>query len=464
MQSGTKRASKPHRLLSVVLLSVLSVVPRSQAQGIDVTVLPPPSPQAFFGFGEAVSLSADGQTALVSEQTLGQPVVHVFVRNAGGWSLEANLSGNPGAVAFGGVVALSADGTVALVSDVSENCPDLPVPPSTPCGAVYIFARTGGGWMLLQHLVRPSFVDLEFYFGTSLALSADGSTVLVGRPSDDCLHHCSGAIFVYERSGSTWSLTATLRGSDPAVEGLGIDISLSPDGNTALAGAPFTPCAGGSDCGEAYVFTRNGGGWSEQARLTAFDTGAAAFFGTSVGLSADGTVALVGAPGIYSSPLGGPPGSVYPFARSGNVWIGTQKITEGISGDGFGRFLDLAANGESALAGAPSIGCTASQSCGAAYRLTRLPNGLWASSPPLVGLQGFADGGSLAALSGDGNIGLVGAPRTPCPAGDSCGAVYVFSGLAATIDVPALGGPGLAILTLALIAAALIFLRRRRSL
>ncbi|MFL6232796.1 MAG: FG-GAP repeat protein [Thermoanaerobaculia bacterium] len=459
MHSGTKRVSKQYRLLAAVLLSILSVIPRSWAQGLESTLLPLPDPSTIGFFGASVSLSEDGQRAIAGAPTFS-PKAYIFVRSGGGWVLEARLTDGSVFGSFGSAVALSADGTVALVTDLDEICSNSPY----SCGAVYVYVRTDGVWTQKAHLARPLLRDFEFDFGRALALSADGSTVLVGRPADDCIQQlCRGVVFVYERTGDSWDLVDMLRASNPSVQKLGSAISLSPDGSTALIGAPRFSCVTGSICGEAYVFTRSGGSWSEQARLTAFDAASEGFFGSSVGLSADGQTALIGSPSNDFDPQG--PGSVYAFVRSGNAWIGTQKITGG-SGEGFGRSLGLAAGGRSALLGAPFTDCAAGADCGAVYRIVRGPSGLWSSPQPLASFPAGAQGGSAVALSGDGSVGLAGAQGTFCPTGGplSCGAVHVFSGLLATLDIPTLGGPGLAVLTIALILSALILLQRRRSI
>lgn len=226
-----------------------------------------------------------------------------------------------------------------------------------------------------------------------------------------------------------------------------------------LIGAPHSTCADG--CGEAYVFTKSGGSWSEQARLIASDGLSQGFFGASAALSADGQTALVGAPANDFAPEG--PGSIYAFVRSGSSWAGAQKIT-GVLGEGFGDSLSLTADGRSALLGAPFRDCAAGADCGAVYQMRRGGDGLWSPPQLLASFPAGAQGGSCIALSADGSVGLAGAPRLSCTIGPTCGAVYVLSGLLATLDIPTLGGPGLAVLTLALIAAALILLRRRRSI
>jgi hypothetical protein len=456
MQFSWKIVPRPCRLIAAVLLAILGVAAGSQAQAFSSTVIQVPG-SSFFG--GAVSLSADGQTALIGASNEGR--AYIFVRDGGAWVEQARLpAAGPSGQGFGRVVALSADGTVALVASPDElACPNS----FFPCGAVYIYVHAGGAWTQQDRLTPPYFFDFEFYFGTALALSADGSTVLVGRPGDDCVHQpCRGVVFAYDRQGGTWSLVDSLRASNPSVQIFGVDVSLTPDGSTALIGASLTSCAAGNNCGEAYVFTRSGGTWSEQARLTAPDAAPYASFGNSVGLAADGLTALIGTPRLGLSPGTGP-GSVYAFARSGGAWIETQKINGGLSTEEFGHSLELTADGQSALVGAPTTDCAAGADCGAVYRLAR-SGGVWGPPRALASFPAGALGGYGVALSGDGAVGLAGAPLTACGGVSDCGSVYIFEGLFGALEIPTLGGAGLALLTLALAAGALILLQRRRSL
>src|SRR5207247_169984 len=128
-----------------------------------------------------------------------------------------------------------------------------------------------------------------------------------------------GAAYVFVRRGTTWSQEAELTASDGgAMDYFGSSVSVS--GSTAVVGAP----AGGSHeaaPGSAYVFTRSGGIWSQQAELTPSDGGADDEFGISVGL--DGSTAVVGAP--FAAPTHD--GGVYVFVGSGPVWSQQAKLT-----------------------------------------------------------------------------------------------------------------------------------------
>ena len=163
-------------------------------------------------------------------------------------------------------------------------------------------------------------------FGYAVSLSADGNTLAVGAvneasnttginstPNESASY--AGAVYVFTRSGSTWSQQAYVKASNTgAGDNFGITVSLSADGNTLAVGAygeasnttgiNSTPNESASYAGAVYVFTRSGSTWTQQAYVKASNTGANDFFGRSVSLSADGNTLAVGAYGEASSTTG----------------------------------------------------------------------------------------------------------------------------------------------------------------
>jgi hypothetical protein len=133
------------------------------------------------------------------------------------------------------------------------------------------------------------------YFGWSVALS--GNTALVGVPGDYIGTNSSqGSACVFTRSGANWARQARLTASDGAeYDEFGISVALSGDGNMALVGAYADDVATNIDQGSAYIFTRSGTSWAQQAHLTASDGAAEDQFGWSVAISGDGNTALAGA-------------------------------------------------------------------------------------------------------------------------------------------------------------------------
>ena len=260
-------------------------------------------------------------------------------------------------------------------------------------------------------------------FGRSVALSADGNTALVGAPRDSGE---VGAVWVFTRTGSTWTRQAKLTGGDEesGAGRFGRSVALSADGDTALIGAP-----NGGGGGAAWVFTRADSTWTQQAKLTGIDESGNGWFGQSVALSANGDTALVGGYVDHSDT-----GAAWVFERSGAGASATweqqgAKLTGGgeESGEGeFGWSVALSAEGDTALIG----GRKDDGDVGAAWVFTRTGSGAGASwaqqGAKLTGggeESGVGELGQSVALSADGDTALVGGFHDD--SGD--GAAWVFT-------------------------------------
>ncbi|MEW6073443.1 MAG: hypothetical protein AB1726_12745 [Planctomycetota bacterium] len=252
-------------------------------------------------------------------------------------------------------------------------------------------------------------------FGTSVSI--EGDTALVGAGGEDVAGEDSGAAYVYTRVGTSWTLEAPLLPPDgEAGDGFGMRVQLQ--GGTALVGAPGDD-DGGADSGAVYVFTRDGTLWSLEAKLVASDGAAGDRFGTS--LSMDGATALVGAPG--DDDRGGDSGSVYAFTRAGSAWSEQAKILadDGEAGDAFGS--SVAVDGDSALVGAP-LDDTWAVDWGSAYVFVR-SGAAWSQEAKGTPAEGSREGWFGWSVALDGDTAVIGAPYEYEP-GDSTGAAYVF--------------------------------------
>ncbi|HEY1828006.1 MAG TPA: hypothetical protein VGF87_08300, partial [Acidimicrobiales bacterium] len=258
--------------------------------------------------------------------------------------------------------------------------------------------------------------DTNDYFGDSVALSADGTTALVGAP--DVGGH--GAAYIFHVTGeSTWSsgggTPITLTRSAPyAGDGFGGSVALSSDGTTAMVGA-----AGVNGTGAVYVFhVANETSWTSSssplATLTnndGYETGDG--FGSAVAFSNDGTVALISADNL------GVTGAAYIFHSSGEAsWTSSSSpaatLTNGAGTqtlDDFGLSVSLSSDGTTALIGAYGV----NGRTGAAYVFHAAAEGSWSSSSSPATLTNgdgagtFDDVGYSVALSSDGTTALVGA-------------------------------------------------------
>jgi len=389
----------------------------------------------------------------------------------------------------GNTAAISDDGNTIAVSAPHENSgakgvngnPDAG-PSVYSSGAVYVFTRNGNN-VAQQAYIKASTPGDGANFGSSVVLSADGNTLAVaayyeasaatginGNENDRSIPE-AGAVYVFVRRGTTWSQQAYVKasntGSAAVGEGFaegdqfGYSMALSADGNTLAVGAigedsnatglngdQADNSAGQS--GAAYVFTRTGTTWSQQAYVKSSMTRPNVLFGYSMGISANGNTLAVAE---YDADRG--KGALYVVNRSGATWSHQARIQadNAENGDSLGYSLAISDDGNTIAAGAadedcmiPGInqaGCDKDQpmdnSSGAAYVFVR--NGAsWTqqafikSSNP--GRQDWF--GVRIAISGDGNTVAVGAPNEDSAAkgingrqdDDSAaeaGAVYVFT-------------------------------------
>jgi hypothetical protein len=319
------------------------------------------------GLGDSVALSGD--TALVGapyHNVSGKSdagAAYVFVRSGAGWVREARLIAADGAAGdiFGDSVALSGD--KALVGATAHD-----VDGRADAGAAYVFVRVGGSWTQQDRLTAeaPAAAD---NFGRCVALF--GTTALVGAPLRDVSGKAdAGAAYLFTRSGSSWTRRPALVAADAAA-GDTFGWSASVSGTTALIGAPLRDFSGMDNAGAVYVFARSGASWTQHAAPTAPDGAAGDQFGRAVALS--GNTALIGAP--WHSPAATTnAGAAYLLTRSGTTWVQQAKVIapDGAAGDVFGRAV--AVSGGTLLVGAPNRDLAAMDNAGGAYVFLSQPS------------------------------------------------------------------------------------------
>jgi len=264
--------------------------------------------------GVSVALSADGNTAIVggTADNFDTGATWVFVRSRGVWSQQGNKLVGTGAVgnaAQGVSVALSADGNTAIVGGLADN---------GVAGAAWVFIRSGGGVWTQQggKLVGAGAVGNAGQ-GSSVALSADGNTAIIGGLGDNLN---TGAAWVFTRSNGVWTQQGNKLVGNGAVGngGQGASVALSDDGDTAIVGG----VQDNSYKGAAWVFTRSGSVWTQQGnKLVGTDAIGSARQGHSVALSADGKTAIVG--GLGDNRV---TGAAWVYTRSGGVWTTPAQL------------------------------------------------------------------------------------------------------------------------------------------
>lgn len=269
-------------------------------------------------FGAAVSLSGD--TALVGAPSSN--AAYAFVRSGGVWIEQQKLTGT-GAVPTAQVgFAVAVDGDTAVVGAPIDTASSVSL-----AGSAYVFVRSAGVWTQQAKLTAAVPVA-NAAFGCSVAISGD--TIVVGAaeqfPIGGGTTVGPGAVYVFTRSGTVWSLQAKLTAADGASgDTLGCSVAIS--GDSVAAGAFQDQVGADMFAGSVYVFVKPGGGWvnmTQTAKLTAGGLGlAGSFLGFSVALSGDTIVA-------GADRFGGNAGRVYVFVKPGGGWVNmTQTVSFG---------------------------------------------------------------------------------------------------------------------------------------
>ncbi len=227
-------------------------------------------------------------------------------------------------------------------------------------GAAYIFNRSGDTWTQQDKLVASDGAD-DDRFGISVDM--EGIYALIGALDDDFGNY-SGSAYVFTRSGSSWSQTEKMTASDGATsDEFGHSVSLS--GDRCVIGA-WKNNNVAANAGAAYLFQRSGSDWIEQQKLTASDAAYDDRFGSGVAISGDYVV--VGA--MYDDDGGSNSGSAYIFHYNGSTWIQEAKITAGDPGEDARFGSAVAIDGAYVVVGAPYYGAAGSQN-GAIYLFER---------------------------------------------------------------------------------------------
>jgi len=367
--------------------------------------------------GASVAISADGKTAIIgspSDGVLGSASIYILTTS--GWARQGpKLVGsgalvdtgpnNENIVSQGYAVAISADGNTAAVGGPFDGYG----------GAVWIFKRSNGVWS--QFGGKISFQALQGgYFGSQLAISADGNTIIGGGRYDSVSG--GGVGYIYSYINGIWTPQFTMFTDSPGLTNPASAVAISADGNTAVVGSGDAY----SGLGAAFIFIRNGNSWVQQGNPL---SGAEAYYslqGTSVSLSADGNTLVMGA---ASAQLSGQ-GATWVFTRTGGIWAEqAYLVASTVNPSGQGNWVSVSADGNVAL--------VSGSGQNAAWLFTKTDS-TWTKGVQLNGTNTVGSGfGSSIALSATGNAAIVGSPDD----NGGTGAVWFFNSAPTAVTMPA---------------------------
>jgi len=304
-------------------------------------------------FGRRVSISSDGTYVVTQAQNDDETVsnggaAYVFKRTGSTWNttpfrlISDDIAANDNIATS---LEISNDGNFIALGALYESGNN---------GSVYMFARTGDNtWVQQQKISNPDVSGINNYFGGEnqcVSISSDGTYLIVGaygRASDN------GAVFFFQRTGSstsdwTWSLMGSVQTNPTGATGdlFGRAVKMSPDGTVALVHSRDD--VGGTDVGAVFLYKRSGSTWTYSRTIQHKDQTASDYFGSALGISTDGSYFVAGS--WHDDDLGTDAGAAYIYTRDtthhlttdlklqSNTW---HNLTYAYQGEGGSRVTYL---------------------------------------------------------------------------------------------------------------------------
>ncbi|MCP4270880.1 MAG: hypothetical protein GY781_02785 [Gammaproteobacteria bacterium] len=390
--------------------------------------------------------------------------VYVFTRTGEIWTQQAYLkASNPGVNDnYGSRVEISGD-TIAVGTQFEDSNArgingDDSNDDSEWSGAVYVYVRNNDIWSQ-QAYIKASNTGVQDRFGQDIALQGDTLAVGAYQEGSDATGingsqnnnsgFGSGAVYMFTRSGTTWSQDAYIKASNTETGSTNQDFfgfSVALSGNTLAVGAKQeNSAATGIDgnqsdnsatkSGAVYIFTNTSGIWSQQAYIKPSNTSAIDWFGHSLSLSGDNLV--VGAPLEDSNDTGVDgnqndnsmldAGAVYYFLRTNGVWSQQAyiKASNTDSGDWFGEttlvsgnnlFIGSYSEDSNATGIGGNEGDNSAADAGAVYAF-KLPSTATGTLDTSFGTAGMVDvSGESITTDSSGNVYVAGVGDNSNPA------------------------------------------------
>ncbi len=309
-------------------------------------------------FGGSVSISGDyaivGSANKIVGNNSGQGKAYVYHRSGNSWLLDTALVKPNGAAFddFGWSVAISAFSTGGPAIAVGIPYSDAA---GTDRGEVYTYKKPGTSWGFVQNLIPTDLANSDYY-GSTVAMDTDYVAVgAVGQDNATFAYTDAGAVYIYAFGGGVWNFQQKIQGSTASAQ-FGFALSLSS--NMLAVGAPWATTYNNTSS-SVFIYARTGSTWTNTTYLFIYNfevvpdasqiqpvSGSSITirnltFGISVSLS--GNTLVVGASGGSDYPNGG---SSYYTDRVGAAYIyknlsGTTFTKTNLIQSQFPNFGDL---------------------------------------------------------------------------------------------------------------------------
>lgn len=277
---------------------------------------------------DSVGIDYTGSTIVIGAPYSGSGAVYVFTRSGTTWSQLQKITKSPENI-FGQQVCISQDNNYIMVSD--------PLYPATNQGSVYVYVKSGSTYTLQQTITSPFPVNNN-QFGYQISTNDLGSVLAISEPYS---YADQGRVYIYTRSGTTWSLQQTLVSSDIGLnDQFGTSMKLDSTGQYCVIGTQNAP---GYITGRVYTFQYSGSTWNQISRFNAIST--------SMAISDTASVILVGDPDAFTNK-----GQVQLYCRIENNYVYTQTIIyPSSSSSQFGAYVSITNNSKTIAIGDTGI-------------------------------------------------------------------------------------------------------------
>lgn len=358
---------------------------KNQGSWVFQAKLAPTTLAASDGFGYSVSISGDGNTIAVgapyTDETgnADRGSVFIFTRSGTTWTQRTKIiapgggiptGGSGASYGFGRCVRLNKNNGVLAVGAPTAVVTSPGYSPTINAGVVYVYTGSAASWSL-KDTIWPNEGGAQTengVFGSDIAMTADGSRILVGAYFNNAATQSNARIVFFDRTGDKWNQTALIDRPNVYSDYFGYSVAISDDGLVAAVGCTSDTNGTVANGGSVYVFRNINGTWSQEAILLDPDFTPNQTKGNSVSISADGMDIVAGAKRRSYDGTNNI-GAFYHWQKDGSTWVMKNRITASDKSLGiyFGESVQISADGETIYAGAIAGKNAAGVGTGAVY-------------------------------------------------------------------------------------------------
>jgi len=288
--------------------------------------------------GTNVSLSSDGSIIAIGAfnndgNGINSGHVRIYENQGNNWTqIGQDIDGESTGDLLGISVSLSCNGRIVAIGASNNNS-----------GHVRIYENQGNNWIQIGQGISGG--SSQRFFGRSVSLSCDGSTVAIGASNNSGNSTGSAQVGIYRNQGNSWIRIGNNINDSLAANILGITVSLSNNGDVVAIGTPFDN-GNGILSGHVRIFKNENENWQQVGQNIDGEIQGDQF-GRGISLSGNGKVIAI------SSMIDNELGQVSIYEDDNGYWqqIG-QNIDGEMRGDQFGRGLSLSDNGHIVAIGA----------------------------------------------------------------------------------------------------------------